>query len=384
MSHIMSIGSKRIKINRIVITASILIVLVVFIAGIKILQIRALSKSGQSNGPPPIAVATQLVQTVEWIDQIQATGTIVPIQGTLLSTQLPGTVESINFESGQDIEVGDILLRLDCRQERAELASANANADLAQINYARAQKLLASNTISQAEFDISAAETKKATALVEQIKSRIEQKSIRAPFTGSLGIRQVQEGQYLRAGEPVVSLQAVESVYVNFYLSQSAYAYIEEGLVVTVSADGLVDTVIEGKISAIANEVDINSRMIQVQATIPNPERRLASGMYVNVLLLLTKKREALIIPQSAIVHSSYGNSVYLSKLGEDGSTYRAKQVAVTLGERKGDYVEVVSGVTEGSAVITDGVFKIYPGAVLLLENARAPTSELAPEPNEG
>ena len=380
----MSIDSKRIKLNRVVITASILIVLVVFIAGIKILQIRALTMSGQSNGPPPIAVATQLIQKVEWMDQIHATGTIVPIKGTMLSTQLPGTVESLNFESGQDVAEGEILLRLDRRQELAELASANANSELAQINYERAKKLLTSNTISQAEFDVSAAETKKASAQVKQIKSRIEQKLIRAPFSGSLGIRQIQEGQYLRAGEPVVSLQAVESVYVNFYLSQSAYAYIEEGLVVTVSADGLVDSVIEGKISAIANEVDINSRMIQVQATIPNPERRLASGMYVNVLLSLTKKREALIIPQSAIVHSSYGNSVYLSKLDEDGSTYRAKQVTVTLGERKGDYVEVVSGVTEGSAVITDGVFKIYPGAVLLLEDARAPTSELAPEPNEG
>ena len=379
----MSITNKTNTPKRIGITASILIVLVVFIAGIKILQIRALSKSGQSNGPPPIAVATQLVQTVEWIDQIQATGTIVPIQGTLLSTQLPGTVESINFESGQDIEVGDILLRLDCRQERAELASANANAELAQINYARAQKLLASNTISQAEFDISAAETKKATALVEQIKSRIEQKSIRAPFTGSLGIRQIQEGQYLRAGEPVVSLQAVESVYVNFYLSQSAYAYLKEGLAVSVSSDVLGDSLITGKISAVANEVDVSSRMIEVQATLPNSERRLASGMYVNVLLSLTQKREALVIPQTAIVYSSYGNSVYLSKLDKDGTTYRAKQAAVTLGKRRGDYVEVLSGVTEGSAVVTDGVFKIYPGAVLLLEDARAPNSELAPEPNE-
>ena len=379
----MSITNKTNTPKRIGITASILIVLVVFIAGIKILQIRALSKSGQSNGPLPIAVATQLVQTVEWIDQIQATGTIVPIQGTLLSTQLPGTVESINFESGQDIEVGDILLRLDCRQERAELASANANAELAQINYARAQKLLASNTISQAEFDISAAETKKATALVEQIKSRIEQKSIRAPFTGSLGIRQIQEGQYLRAGEPVVSLQAVDSVYVNFYLSQSAYAYLKEGLAVSVSSDVLGDSVIAGKISAVANEVDISSRMIEVQATLPNSERRLASGMYVNVLLSLTQKRDALVIPQTAIVYSSYGNSVYLSKLDEDGTTYRAKQAAVTLGKRRGDYVEVLSGVTEGSAVVTDGVFKIYPGAVLLLEDARAPTSELAPELNE-
>ena len=380
----MSIGSIRITINRIGITASIIIVLVVFIAGIKIFQIRALSKSGQTIGPPPIAVATQLIQKVEWIDQVQAPGTIVPIKGTMLSTQLPGTVESLNFESGQDVSEGEILLRLDRRQELAELASANANSELAKINYERAKKLLASNTISQAEFDISAAETKKAIAQVKQIKSRIEQKLIRAPFSGSLGIRQVQEGQYLRAGEPVVSLQAVESVYVNFYLSQSAYAYLEEGLFVTVSADGLVDSVIEGKISAIANEVDINSRMIQIQATIPNPERRLASGMYVNVVLSLTNKREALVIPQTAIVHSSYGNSVYLSKLDEDGSTYRAKQVTVTLGKRKGDYVEVVSGLTEGSAVVTDGVFKIYPGAALLLEDARAPTSELAPEPNEG
>lgn len=369
--------------KQISILVSILIVLVVVIAGIKMLQIRALSRSGQSNGPPPIAVATQLVQTVEWIDEVEATGTVVPIQGTLLSTQLPGTVQSINFESGQDVAVGNILLRLDCRQERAELASANANSELAQINYARAQKLLASNTISQAEFDISTAETEKAIAQVEQIKSRIEQKSIRAPFTGSLGIRQVQEGQYLRAGEPVVSLQANELVYVNFYLSQIAYAYLEEGLAVSVSADVLGDSVIAGKISAVANKVDVSSRMIEVQATLPNPERRLASGMYVNVLLSLTKKREALVIPQSAIAHTSYGKSVYLSKLDEDGSTFRAEQVSVTLGKRKGDYVEVLSGVTEGKAVITDGVFKIYPGAALLIEDARAPISELAPEPNE-
>ena len=379
----MSISNKTNTLKPIWISASILIVLVVFIAGIKMLQIRALSKSGQSNGPPPIAVATKLVQTVEWIDEVQATGTVVPIQGTLLSTELPGTVQSINFESGQDVAIGDILLRLDCRQERAELASANANSQLAQINYARAQKLIASKTISQAEFDISEAEMKKAIAQVEQIKSRIEQKTIRAPFTGSLGIRQVQEGQYLKAGEQVVSLQADELVYVNFYLSQSAYAYLREGLAVSVSADVLGDSVIKGKISAVANEVDVSSRMIEVQATLPNPERRLASGMYVNVLLSLTKKREALVIPQTAIVYTSYGNSVYLSKLDEDGSTYQAKQAAVTLGKRKGDYVEVLSGVTEGSAVVTDGVFKIYPGAVLLLEDTRAPISELAPKPDE-
>ena len=379
----MSISNKTNTLKPIWISASILIVLVVFIAGIKMLQIRALSKSGQSNGPPPIAVATKLVQTVEWIDEVQATGTVVPIQGTLLSTELPGTVQSINFESGQDVAIGDILLRLDCRQERAELASANANSQLAQINYARAQKLIASKTISQAEFDISEAEMKKAIAQVEQIKSRIEQKSIRAPFTGSLGIRQVQEGQYLKAGEQVVSLQADELVYVNFYLSQSAYAYLKEGLAVSVSADVLGDSVITGKISAVANKVDVSSRMIEVQATLPNPERRLASGMYVNVLLSLTKKREALVIPQTAIVYTSYGNSVYLSKLDEDGSTYRAKQAAVALGKRKGDYVEVLSGVTEGSAVVTDGVFKIYPGAVLLLEDTRAPISELAPKPDE-
>ena len=379
----MSISNKTNTLKPIWISASILIVLVVFIAGIKMLQIRALSKSGQSNGPPPIAVATKLVQTVEWIDEVQATGTVVPIQGTLLSTELPGTVQSINFESGQDVAIGDILLRLDCRQERAELASANANSQLAQINYARAQKLIASKTISQAEFDISEAEMKKAIAQVEQIKSRIEQKTIRAPFTGSLGIRQVQEGQYLKAGEQVVSLQADELVYVNFYLSQSAYAYLREGLAVSVSADVLGDSVIKGKISAVANEVDVSSRMIEIQATLPNPERRLASGMYVNVLLSLTKKREALVIPQTAIVYTSYGNSVYLSKLDEDGSTYRAKQAAVALGKRKGDYVEVLSGVTEGSAVVTDGVFKIYPGAVLLLEDTRAPISELAPKPDE-
>lgn len=355
----------------------------VLIVGIKALQIRALSNSGGSNGPPPTAVATQFVKSVEWIDLTETFGTITPKIGVMLSTELSGTVDSLNFESGQKVAAGEILLRLDHRLESAELSAAKATLELAQINYKRSQQLLGRKTISQSEYDMSAAEAKKALAQVEQIESRIQKKIISTPFAGSLGIRQVQEGQYLKEGESVVSLQADESVYVNFHLPQSALAYLKVGLSVSVSGDVLATGRIEGKITAIANEVDADSRMVEVQATLPNLEGKLVSGMYVDVSLSHAKKRSALVIPLTAVVYASYGNSVYLSKLDADGVTLRAEQAFVELGKRKGDYVEVLSGVSEGSPIVTDGAFKLYPGAVLLPEDARAPLSEFEPKPND-
>jgi membrane fusion protein (multidrug efflux system) len=180
-----------------------------------------------------------------------------------------------------------------------------------------------------------------------------------------------------------VSLQADESVYVNFHLPQSALAYLKVGLSVSVSGDVLATGRIEGKITAIANEVDADSRMVEVQTTLPNLEGKLVSGMYVDVSLSHAKKRSALVIPLTAVVYASYGNSVYLSKLDADGVTLRAEQAFVELGKRKGDYVEVLSGVSEGSPIVTDGAFKLYPGAVLLPEDARAPLSEFEPKPND-
>lgn len=364
-------------------TGAILMGFAVLIIGIKAMQIRALSNSGGSKGPPPTAVATQFVKSVEWIDLTETIGTITPKQGVMLSTELPGTVDSLNFESGQRVAAGEILLRQDHRLESAELSAANAISELAQINYKRSKQLLGRKTISQSEFDLSAAEAKKALAQVEQIESRIQQKIISAPFAGSLGIRQVQEGQYLKAGEAVVSLQADESVYVNFYLPQSAFSFLKVGLPVSVSGDALGTGTIEGEITAIANEVDSGSRMLEVQATLPNLEGKLASGMYVNVSLSHSEKRKTLVVPLSAIVYASYGNSIYLSKLDTDGVTLRAEQVFVELGKRKGDYVEVLSGVSEGNSIVTDGAFKLYPGAVLMPEDSRAPSPEFDPNPSD-
>lgn len=380
----MSENSSQPKRKRILITVIILVGIAGTIIGIKWLQINALKQSGGKNGPPPISVASRVADSVQWSYQSKAVGTIAPVKGVTLSAELSGTVQSIDFESGQKIKKGTVLLRLDSSTEKAELAAAKASATLADINLKRFRKLIASKSIAQAEFDLALAEANNAKAQVNRIQSLITKKTIVAPFNGLLGIRRVQLGQYLRAGDAVVSLQNTDPIYVNFYLPQDALAYLSEGLSVNVTSDAYPNKTVQGAVTAITNEIDQATRMVQVQATLPNPERILTSGMHVEVQLLHNASRTTLIIPSTSIVYASYGNSVFVVKSNsEDASKLTAEQRFIKVGERRGDFTEILSGIEAGDRIITDGAFKLYPNASILLQDAKALNPQLAPNPSD-
>lgn len=380
----MSENSSQAKRKQILITAVIILGIAGTIIGIKWLQINALQQSGGKNGPPLISVASREADSVQWSFQSKAVGTIAPVKGVTLSAELSGTVQSIDFESGQKIKKGTVLLRLDSSTEKAELAAAKASATLADINLKRFRELIASKSIAQAEFDLALAEANNAKAQVNRIQSLITKKTIVAPFDGLLGIRRVQLGQYLRAGDAVVSLQTTDPIYVNFYLPQDALAYISEGLSVIVTSDAFPNKTVQGAVTAVTNEIDQSTRMVEVQATLPNPERILTSGMHVEVQLLHKASRTALIIPSTSIVYASYGNSVFVVKSNtEDASKLTVEQRFIKVGERRGDFTEILSGIKAGDRIITDGAFKLYPNASILLQDAKALNPQLAPDPSD-
>ena len=380
----MSENSSQAKRKQILITAVIILGIAGTIIGIKWLQINALQQSGGKNGPPLITVASREADSVQWSFQSKAVGTIAPVKGVTLSAELSGTVQSIDFESGQKIKKGTVLLRLDSSTEKAELAAAKASATLADINLKRFRELIASKSIAQAEFDLALAEANNAKAQVNRIQSLITKKTIVAPFDGLLGIRRVQLGQYLRAGDAVVSLQPTDPIYVNFYLPQDALAYISEGLSVIVTSDAFPSKTVQGAVTAVTNEIDQSTRMVEVQATLPNPERILTSGMHVEVQLLHKASRTALIIPSTSIVYASYGNSVFVVKSNtEDASKLTVEQRFIKVGERRGDFTEILSGIKAGDRIITDGAFKLYPNASILLQDAKALNPQLAPDPSD-
>ena len=380
----MSENSSQAKRKQILITAVIILGIAGTIIGIKWLQINALQQSGGKNGPPLISVASREADSVQWSFQSKAVGTIAPVKGVTLSAELSGTVQSIDFESGQKIKKGTVLLRLDSSTEKAELAAAKASATLADINLKRFRELIASKSIAQAEFDLALAEANNAKAQVNRIQSLITKKTIVASFDGLLGIRRVQLGQYLRAGDAVVSLQTTDPIYVNFYLPQDALAYISEGLSVMVTSDAFPNKTVQGAVTAVTNEIDQSTRMVEVQATLPNPERILTSGMHVEVQLLHKASRTALIIPSTSIVYASYGNSVFVVKSNtEDASKLTVEQRFIKVGERRGDFTEILSGIKAGDRIITDGAFKLYPNASILLQDAKALNPQLAPDPSD-
>jgi membrane fusion protein (multidrug efflux system) len=346
-------------------------------------NIEAMGEAGKMMGPPPVAVATADVSEMEWPVESAAIGTITPVQGVTLSVEVPGTITELSFESGQPVQQGDVLAKLDSRSERAQLSAAEAASNLAKLSLDRSKQLLERKTISQAEFDAADAEYKQALANVQNIKSAIDKKEIVAPFDGRLGIRRINLGQYLNAGEAVVSLQSIDPIYVSFYLPQKELAYLKVGLPVQTTSDAFPGQQIIGEISALAAEVDASSRMIEVQATLPNPDGLLAAGMFVNVRIEQADPRPLQAVPASSVLYASYGNSIYTVIPVEGGQGYTASQKFVKLGERRGDFVEVIEGLELNERVVTDGAFKLYPGASLILQDERAPVAQLNPVPTD-
>jgi membrane fusion protein, multidrug efflux system len=352
----------------------------------KVLQIQAMIAQASSYQPPPEAVTTIKARPEQWPATLGAIGTVQAVRGVTVSADLPGVVESILFDSGRSAREGEILVRLDTRQERAQLAAAEAQRDLAKINLDRTRGLVEQGILAQAELDQKTAEHRQAEARVGEIKATIERKQVRAPFSGVLGIRQVNLGQYLEGGAAIVPLQALDPVHVNFAVPQQQVGAMRVGGEVQVTAEGMGDGPMTGRITAVNSVVDEATRNVEVQATFDNPGGRLRPGMFVEAQVRTGETSSILVLPASAISYAPYGDSVFVvSDLKRpDGTSYKGvTQQFVKLGATRGDQVAVVSGLQPGDEVVTSGAFKLRTGAAVLVDNSVQPGNSPAPKPED-
>lgn len=367
----------------------LLIAAAVFIAVVgfvKLRQVQAGIAQHENFQMPPEAVTTIVARQEQWPASLSAIGTVAAVQGVIVSADLPGVVGRIEFESGRRVREGEVLVQLDTRQERAQLAAAEAQRKLVGLNFERFSGLRDEGVISQAEYDRAAAEHTQGDAGVGEIRATIGRKTIRAPFSGILGIRQVNLGQYLNAGDPIVPLQSLHPIYVNFAVPQQQVAQLRVGTEVRVAVEGAAGAEAVGKVTAVDSIVDEATRNIQVQATLGNPDGRLRPGMFVQTQAVLGATNAVVALPASAINYAPFGDSVFIvgDMKGPDGKTYRGvRQQFVKLGGGRGDQIAVVSGVKAGEEVVTSGVFKLRNGASIQVNNRVQPGNNPAPKPED-
>ena len=361
---------------------SVMAALIVGLGFIKIRQFQAMAEQFAAMQPPPEAVTTIAAATIEWPVTLDAIGTVAAVQGVTVSADLPGIVERIAFDSGRSVREGDVLVQLDTKQEVAQLAAAEAQLELTRLNHERMTGLVKQDAVSRAEYDAAAAAHTQAEARVREIRATIARKTIRAPFSGVLGIRQVNLGQYLSAGDPVVPLQSLDPIYVNFGVPQQNAAQMKPGRKVTAVAGDVGGLEFSGRVSAIDSIVDATTRNVQVQATFANPGGQLRPGMFVQTKVAVGAAQKVIPLPASAINYAPYGDSVFIvsEMKTDDGKTYRGvRQQVVKLGPARGDQVAVLSGIKPGEEVVTSGVFKLRNGVAVQVNNKVQPANSAAP-----
>lgn len=362
------------------------IAIVLALGGVKFLQVRKAMQEHARFSPPPESVTSLVAKEEDWVPALKAVGSTAAVQGVTVSTDEPGIVHKINFESGQNVKEGDLLVQLEISQEQAQLRSAEAQMRLAGANLLRQQNLLKSRVSSQADYDTAQAEYDQAVAKVEEVKALIDKKTIRAPFSGVLGIRAVNLGQYLQSGAQVAPLQSLDPIYVNFWLPQQYLGQIAAGQPVKVQADGLPNTTFDGKINAVDAVIDEATRNVRVQATLANPKGLLRPGMFVNTEVPLASTASHIVVPATAIQFAPYGDMVYIIEemKGPDGKPYQGvRQQVVKVGESRGDRVAILSGVKAGEQVVTSGVFKLRPGVAVQVNNSIQPENSESPKPED-
>ena len=373
-------------VKRFILMLAIVAVLLGALGFVKYKQVETAIHAAAGFQPPPEAVTTVVAKEEAWASTMGVIGTLEAVHGVTIAADLPGTVDKINFESGQAVQKGDVLVELDTRQERAQLASLEAQRDLAKINYGRYKQLVDEGVISKADYDQATAQQKATEANVSEIKANIERKTIRAPFSGILGLRKVNLGQYLAAGNSIVSLQSLNPIYVDVGVPQQEIGKMKIGRKLKVTSDDLPGKTFAGTVNALDSVVDETTRNIQVQATLPNPEGKLRPGMFVNVQVGLGGDRSAITLPASAINYAPYGDSVFIVTDLKDpkGNTYKGvRQQFVKVDGTRGDQVAVVSGVKPGDEVVSSGVFKLRNGASVTVNNKVQPENNPAPKPED-
>jgi membrane fusion protein (multidrug efflux system) len=373
--------------KKITITVLGLLVILGALVGVKVLQIATLVGQTAKFTPPPEAVTTSLVREEDWRLELASVGSLAAVQGVTVSAELDGKVVQIPFVAGTSVRAGDILVRQDTSAEEAQLRAAEAGVDLARISLNRSRELLAKAAISQSQLDSDNATFKQAVAQADNIRAMIAKKTIRAPFSGSLGVRLINLGQILKAGDPIVSLQALDPIYVDFYLPQQELSLISPGMTVFLDGDSIGPNTVEGRITAVNPDVDSATRNVRVQATVANPSGILRPGMFVNVEAQLPQARKVLVIPATSVLAQPYGDTVFVVEEKTDPATGTkasvVRQQVVRVGEERGDFVEIESGLDPGETVVTTGVFKLRPGMTVSAQNDMAPDAQLAPKPGD-
>jgi membrane fusion protein (multidrug efflux system) len=373
--------------KRIFFTIVGLIVLIAVLGGIKGLQIFRMTAAGKQFVPPPETITSFEVQTKAWETLLTSVGTLEAVQGVMVTAELKGKVESIAFEPGAKVMAGDLLVQQDISSETAQLRASEAAVKLAKITLERTRKLLIEKTVSQSQYDNADAQYKQAAAQADNIRATIAKKTIRAPFAGRLGIRLINLGQTLNEGDAIVSLQSFDPIFVNFSLPQQQLAKVRPGLTVRMTTDALPGRTIEGRITAINPAVDAATRNIEIQATAENPGERLRPGMFVNVNVVLPTLEKVLPIPATAVLYAPYGDSVFVveekknEKKGQPSLIVR--QQFIRLGEKRGDFIAVASGLKEGETIVSTGVFKLRKGQSVVVNNSLAPEFKLMPKTKE-
>jgi membrane fusion protein (multidrug efflux system) len=372
--------------KRILLSLLGLLLVIAILAGIKGLQIFKMVGTGKSFTPPPETVTTAQARPESWEASLDAVGSLEAVQGVTVAAELSGKVTRLDFTPGTRVKAGSLLLQQDTSSEEAQLQAAEAQAALAKVNFERLRLLIETNAVSQAAYDDGEAKYKEAMAQADTIRATIAKKTIRAPFSGRLGIRLVNLGQILKEGEPIVSLQALDPIFINFMLPQQELARIKPGFAVRITSDALPGQTVAGRITAINPQADSATRNVRVQATAANKEERLRPGMFATVAVVLPGKNQVLAIPATAVLPAPYGDSVFVveehkhEKTGKPGLAVR--QQFVRLGERRGDFVAVASGLKAGATVVSSGVFKLRNGQAVVIDNALNPKFSLNPKPD--
>jgi membrane fusion protein (multidrug efflux system) len=363
-------------------------VVALVIAGLAYVKTRQIKTAIAAGGftPPPESVTTTVAKQEKWPSTFKAIGTAVAIHGVTVSADLPGTVDKITFESGKQVREGEVLVQLDTRQEQAQLEAAIAAQELAKIRYKRQRDLVDQGVISRQDFDQATAEQRQGDAKVAEMRATIARKTIRAPFSGTLGIRQANLGQYLAAGDPIVPLQSMDPIYVNFNLPQESAGQVQVGRTVKIVANEIGDRDFPGRVTAINSIVDQTTRNIEVQATVSNPGGKLRPGMFVEVETAIGAERNVISLPATAVNYAPYGDSVFVVTDLKDpsGKTYKGvRQQFVKVDRSRGDQVAVISGLNAGEEVVTSGVFKLRPNAAVQVNNTIQPPNNPSPKPED-
>ncbi len=373
--------------SKIAIAIFIVLVVVVGLAGVKALQIKKLIDSGKAFAPPPESVSAAIAREEKWQDSLTAIGSIAAVQGVTVTPEIPGVVREIAFEAGAVVSKGDLLVRLDTSSEEAQLRALEAQEELARLNLVRERSLRSENMIPQSELDTAEATLKQTKANADTVRATIEKKTLRAPFSGRLGIRLVNLGQYLEAGKPIVSLQSLAPIYADFSLPQQELARLKSGLRVRVTTDAYPDRRFDGTLTALNPDLDPSTRSVGLQATFDNPDQLLRPGMFARVEVLLPEEQSVLVIPATSVLSAPYGDSVYVIE-AKPARTNGAPQLTVRqqfirTGRARGDFLAVESGLKPGDRIVSSGIFKLRNGMAVVENNDLAPKSNVAPRPSD-